>query len=135
MKSVLLFLFLFNSLMFFGQTVSVESSDVTMELRSVVEVNQLSQYYVKVANTDPIVLNYCDKFIRIPPGVHLVVVNIGSDCRLILSGVNWVDLETLAHSSRVVIGGLRTIDYYTNQVIRVEDYIEYIICNPIFMEF
>ena len=58
MRTFTFLLFLLLPTLFFSQNSSEQNVDIRMELMSVVEVNQLSQYYVKVANTENIILNY-----------------------------------------------------------------------------
>jgi len=102
-----------------------------MELMSVVEVNQLSQYYVKVANTENIILNYCDKYIAVPAGIHLLIVDINRYCHLVVASGQMINLEAEAEEIKIISNGMKTIDYMTGQIINVEDYIEYTICDTV----
>ena len=103
---------------------------VSMTLSSVIEVNQLSQNHLKIANTETVIVNYCDKYIRVPPGIHLLIVDINQYCHLAVTVEDQsISLESEAEESEVINSGLKTIDYFSNQVIRTEDYILYTICD------
>ncbi len=131
MRTFTFLLFLLLPILFFSQNSSEQNVDIRMELMSVVEVNQLSQYYVKVANTENIILNYCDKYIAVPAGIHLLIVDINRYCHLIAASGQMINLEAEAEEIKIISNGMKTIDYMTGQIINVEDYIEYTICDTV----
>lgn len=132
MKKIILVIFTLFLFKMFGQT-SESQVDITMSLEPVVEVYQLSGSEIRVTNTDNIIINYCDKYFRVSPGIHLILVDIHQNCRLMtIVDDNRMDLERRSNSFRTIINGIRTIDYYSNQIIRVDSYIEYTICDSYF---
>lgn len=131
MKNLLFLVFFLFSLNLFSQTQTEQNVDFRMELMSVVEINQLSQYYVKVANTEPIIINYCDKYISVPAGIHLIIVDINRYCHLVVAAGQMINLEAEAEEVKIISNGIKTIDYMTNQILSVEDYIEYTICDTV----
>ncbi len=131
MRTFTFLLFLLLPTLFFSQNSSEQNVDIRMELMSVVEVNQLSQYYVKVANTENIILNYCDKYIAVPAGIHLLIVDINRYCHLVVASGQMINLEAEAEEIKIISNGMKTIDYMTGQIINVEDYIEYTICDTV----
>lgn len=131
MRNLLLSLSFLLPTMFFSQNLTEENLSVTMELSSIVEINQLSQYRIKIANTENVILNYCDKYIFVPTGFHLLVVDINQNCHLVVAMSYFTNLESQTNGIRIIPKGMQTIDYYSGQIIRVEDYIEYTICNGI----
>jgi hypothetical protein len=135
MKKTLLALSMYCFINGFGQSqnaglVSEQTVDISMALNSVIEVNQLSPYLVKVASTEPIILNYCDKYIFIEPGIHQIKVDINRYCHLIVVETKDTNLGQ-AEETKTIPNGMQTLDYFSNQALRTEDYIEYTICDTI----
>ena len=131
MKNLLFLSFFLFSLNFLSQNQTEQNVDFRMELMSVVEINQLSQYYIKVANTEPIIINYCDKYISVPAGAHLIIVDINRYCHLVAAAGQMINLEAEAEEVKIISNGMKTIDYMTNQILSVDDYIEYTICDTV----
>jgi hypothetical protein len=132
MKKTFLTLFMYCFIDSFGQSVTEDQVGITMTLNSVIEVHQLSKNYVKVANTENIILNYCDKYIKVPAGIHLILVDVNQYCHLVTtSDDNSINFESEAEESKIIYGGMKTIDYFSSQIIRTEDYIEYTICDTV----
>lgn len=131
MRTFTFLLFLLLPTLFFSQNSLEQNVDIRMELVSVVEVNQLSQYQIKVANTENVILNYCDKYIAVPAGIHLLIVDVNRYCHLMIASGQTINLEAEAEEVKIISNGMKTIDYTTNQILSIEDYIEYTICNTI----
>lgn len=131
MRNLLLIIFICFSVNFFGQLQILEDNSITMTLGSVIEINQSSQYMIKVANTEKMIINYCDKYIAVPAGVHLISVDINQYCHLVIVESSQLDLESEAEETKVISSGMKTINYSSNQVINTEDYIEYTICDTL----
>ena len=107
------------------QNYSENNVSIRMELESVVEINQLSEQFLKIANTEFIIINYSDKYFELSPGVRMI--NINSFNNLTIESSNFINLKSLSNEYKLISNGINIIDYNTNQVLKSEDYIEYTI--------
>ena len=102
---------------------------VSMELRPVVELGPTPSGLTRVAVTGPSVINWCDKYVAVPPGIHLFLLDIGNWCHLIIvESPDW-DPASEAESSRVVPNGWTRLDPVSGGAIVVLDYVEWTICD------
>jgi hypothetical protein len=133
MKKTLISLFTFFTLSSFGQVSNNSVIDehnvyVNMELSPIIQILVSSKDYVNVTNTETVLLNFCDKIVKIRPGFHRIRVNIDQDCEMILIEYRDMNLESQATSVRVIKDGMEDINYLTGQIVRY-DYLEYTVCN------
>jgi len=103
--------------------------NVKMELVSVFEMNQISSNTLRIANTETVILNFCDSYFKLSPGVHQINIDIPEDCRIQLAEIAGDILEMTCRESKILPGALKTIDYFSSQIIRTEDLIEWRLCK------
>lgn len=133
-KSLLITLILFLSNFCFSQRLEQNfdlQSDVAvkMELVSIFEMNQISSSSIRVANTEAVVLNFCDSYFKLNPGVHQINIEIPENCRIELSEMTADILDMTCKESKILSNALKTIDYFSSQIIRTEDIIEWKFCK------
>lgn len=131
MKQVLYILILMLNSFVYGQIVNEDNINIRMELCPVIELYQMSNSTLRVANTENIVINYCNKYFELTPGVRLVDVNLDKDCYIIVKLSKNYNLGSLSKKSKVISNGIKTIDYVTNKILNSEDYIEYTIIDKL----
>jgi hypothetical protein len=97
----------------------------------------ISQYDIKASNTVTTLLCFCDKIIRLKPGIHRLKITVDeTKCSVILIEENdGADIDLTAESKRVVKNGLEEIVYIDGieTVVRVVDYVEYTFCDYFLM--
>lgn len=129
MKNILhIWLFLFTGFVY-GQRIDNGDIVIKMELSPVIEVFQISKSNIRIANTDNIIINYCDKYFELTPGVRIVEVDLSDECTITIQLSKYYNLESIAHSRKIIYNGIKMVDYISNQIIKSEDYVEYEILN------
>lgn len=133
--------FLFSLLILTPFVISAQENDsknennvfVNMSLESILECTPTSQYEVLVCNTVDAILTFCEKIIKIPPGVHKVKIDIINEtCHLIMiEDDKRTDFAANAISMRIIKDGIQEVSYYSSEDSKFppRDYIEYTVCD------
>ena len=137
MKKFIILIFIsFISLCGFSQQsqnnmLNDEDVYITMTLNSVIEYMKQGEFYIKISNTENVLISFCEKIIKVQPGIHRIYVEVDNVCEIMVIEANSVELERMASSFRIIPNGMENINPITGEFTKT-DYIEYTVCDYLF---
>lgn len=124
MKTLFTILLFILSLSCFGQIVDENNTSISMSLESVSSILVLSDNYIKVSNTETMIVNFDNKFIEVGPGIHRIKLDVDGTTTVILMQKSNTDLIYIADKWRIIKGGQEDINSFSDEII-YKDYVEY----------
>jgi hypothetical protein len=131
-KIVLLPLLLLLSVSSFSQDNSSKEEHnvyVTMSLESVTNMLNMSQYKIEVSNTEIVLVNYYDRYIKLSPGIHRIKIEADYEAHIRIAPYT-IDIESQSTYNRIIKNGQEDVNTLTGEI-TIRDYIEYSICDYI----
>jgi hypothetical protein len=129
-KIVLLPLLLLLSVSTFSQDNSSkveENVDITMKLESVTNMLNMSQYKIEVSNTETVIVNYYDRYIKLLPGIHRIKIEADYEAHIRIAPYT-TNIEDQSTYNRIIKDGQEDINFLTGEI-TIRDYVEFSICD------
>jgi hypothetical protein len=111
-----------------SQDMNEDNVYITMTLNSVIEYIPQGNFYIKISNTENILVNFCEKVIKVQPGIHRIYLEVDDTCTLMVLESYHMDLERVSSSYRIIKNGMENYNPGTGVYITT-DYIEYTVCD------
>jgi uncharacterized protein YqjF (DUF2071 family) len=129
MKTLFTFLFLFFSIVCFSQRIDESNVTISMSLESVSSILVLPDNYIRVANTETMLINFdVDKYIEVTPGIHRFKLDVEDITNVVLIPKTGNQLDYIANKVRIIKNGQEDVNTLTGHIIQ-RDYLEYTILN------
>ncbi len=129
-KIVLLPLLLLLSVSSFSQDNSSKEEqnvDITMKLESVTNMLNLNQYNIEISNTETVIVNYYDRYIKLLPGIHRIKIEADYEAHIRIAPYT-TDIEDQSTYNRIIKDGQQDINSLTGEI-TIRDYVEFSICD------
>ena len=129
MKTLFTIVLLFLSVACFSQRIDESNVTITMSLESVSSILVLPDNYIRIANTETMLVNFdTDKYIEITPGIHRLKLDVEDITNVILIPKTGNQLDYIANKVRIIKNGQEDVNTLTGHIIQ-RDYLEYTILN------